>query len=159
VSIPHFCRNSSFWTILVKICSLRCTANCLKITWNWANTGSPLKQCVFKHSTWLYMLRFIATFHTNWHMTPWQHNTSIKRNKLWNSFLVCAIRHCSPACLGQISDVNDTQWSIIKYFVCVKKKLKRTKGICISNKLICCQIFIDISMIEIIIHGSFDSVQ
>jgi hypothetical protein len=28
VSIPHFCRNSLFWTILVKICSLRCTANC-----------------------------------------------------------------------------------------------------------------------------------
>jgi hypothetical protein len=28
VSIPHFCRNSLFWTILVKICSLRCAANC-----------------------------------------------------------------------------------------------------------------------------------
>jgi hypothetical protein len=28
VSIPHFCRNSLIWTILVKICSLRCTANC-----------------------------------------------------------------------------------------------------------------------------------
>ena len=27
MSIPHFCRNSLFWTILVKICSLRCTAN------------------------------------------------------------------------------------------------------------------------------------
>ena len=72
MSIPHFCRNSLFWTILVKICSLRCTANCsvlygelLKITfvlygsllgrleykvqkaWNWANTGSPLEQYVF----------------------------------------------------------------------------------------------------------------
>ena len=73
MSIPHFCRNSLFWTILVKICSLRCTANCSvlhgelpKITfvlygslfgrleykvkkkaWNWANTGSPLKQYVF----------------------------------------------------------------------------------------------------------------
>ena len=52
-----------------------------------------------KHSAWLYMLRFIATFLTNWHITPWQHNTSINRNKLWNSYLVCAIRHCSPACL------------------------------------------------------------
>jgi hypothetical protein len=55
------------------------------------------------HSTvvfaWLYMLRFIATFHTNWYITPWQHNTSINRNKLWNSYLMCAIRHCSPACL------------------------------------------------------------
>ena len=28
VSIPHFCRNSLFWEILVNICSLRCTANC-----------------------------------------------------------------------------------------------------------------------------------
>ena len=27
MSIPHFCRNILFWTILVKICSLRCTAN------------------------------------------------------------------------------------------------------------------------------------
>jgi hypothetical protein len=52
-----------------------------------------------KHSAWLYMLRFIATFLTNWHITPWQHNTSINRNKSWNSYLVCAIRHCSPACL------------------------------------------------------------
>jgi hypothetical protein len=41
----------------------------------------------------------IATFLTNWYITPWQHNTSINRNKLWNSYLVCAIRHCSPACL------------------------------------------------------------
>ena len=52
-----------------------------------------------KHSAWLYMLRIIATFLTNWHITPWQHNTSINRNKLWNSYLMCAIRHCSPACL------------------------------------------------------------
>ena len=52
-----------------------------------------------KHSAWLYMLRFIATFLTNWYITPWQHNKSINRNKLWNSYLVCAIRHCSPACL------------------------------------------------------------
>jgi hypothetical protein len=52
-----------------------------------------------KHFAWLYMLRFIATFLTNWYITPWQHNTSINRNKLWNSYLVCAIRHCSPACL------------------------------------------------------------
>jgi hypothetical protein len=36
-----------------------------------------------KHSAWLYMLRFIATFLTNWYITPWQHNTSINRNKLW----------------------------------------------------------------------------
>jgi hypothetical protein len=84
VSIPHFCRNSLFWTILVKICSLRCTAN-------W--------ELKIKHSAWLYMLRFIATFLTNWYITPWQHNTSINRNKLWNSYLVCVIRHCSPACL------------------------------------------------------------
>jgi hypothetical protein len=52
-----------------------------------------------KHSAWLYMLRFIATFLTNWHITSWQHNTSINRNKIWNSYLVCVVRHCSPACL------------------------------------------------------------
>jgi hypothetical protein len=52
-----------------------------------------------KHSAWLYMLQFIATFLSNWHITPWQHNASINRNKLWNSYLVCAIRHCSRACL------------------------------------------------------------
>ena len=40
-----------------------------------------------------------ATFLRNWHITPWQHNTTINRNKLWNSYLVCGIRHCSPACL------------------------------------------------------------
>ena len=28
VSIQYFCRNSLFWTNLVKIFSLRCTANC-----------------------------------------------------------------------------------------------------------------------------------
>ena len=28
VSNQHFCRNSLFWTILVKIFALRCTANC-----------------------------------------------------------------------------------------------------------------------------------
>jgi hypothetical protein len=28
VSFQHFCRNSLFWTILVKIFALRCTANC-----------------------------------------------------------------------------------------------------------------------------------
>ena len=52
-----------------------------------------------KHSAWFYVLQFIATFLTNWHITPWQHNTSINRNKLCNSYLMCAIRHCSPACL------------------------------------------------------------
>ena len=45
------------------------------------------------------MLRFIATFLTNWHITPWQHNTGINRYKFWNSYLVCAIHHCFPACL------------------------------------------------------------
>jgi hypothetical protein len=63
VSIPHFGRNSLFWSILQRIES-----------WN--------------HAT----VRRLAN-------TPWQHNTSINRNKLWNSHLVFAIRHCSPACL------------------------------------------------------------
>jgi hypothetical protein len=52
-----------------------------------------------EHSAWLYMVRFTATFLAKWHITPWQHNTSLNRKKLWNSYLVCAIRHCSPACL------------------------------------------------------------
>ena len=62
-------------------------------------TYFEFKKGRIKHSAWLYMLRFIATFLTNWYITPWQHNTSINRNTLWNSYLVCAIRHCSPACL------------------------------------------------------------
>jgi hypothetical protein len=56
------------------------------------------------------------------------------------------------------SDKLSPKMGLMKYFVCVKKKLKRTKVVCISNKWICYQILKDILMIEIIIHGSFDSV-
>ena len=83
--------------------------------WNVPNAlNLSLKRCI-KHSAWLYMLRFIATFLANWHITPWQHNTSLNRNTLWNSTSCVRSVIVLPLAWYTISGANDTQW----WYICL----------------------------------------